>query len=65
MYIEEEREGWSCHLQSIYVLMTVGCMLLFFGCSEADEIYKICSVIGTPTKRDWSQGLELASSICQ
>ncbi|KAJ8527132.1 hypothetical protein K7X08_029609 [Anisodus acutangulus] len=31
--------------------------------SEADEIYKICSVIGTPTKRDWAQGLELASAI--
>ncbi|KAL3361702.1 hypothetical protein AABB24_014526, partial [Solanum stoloniferum] len=36
---------------------------LFPGSSEADEIYKICSVIGTPTKRDWSQGLELASAI--
>ncbi|CAN4076364.1 unnamed protein product [Withania somnifera] len=36
---------------------------LFPGSSEADEIYKICSVIGTPTKRDWAQGLELASAI--
>ena len=36
---------------------------LFPGSSEADEIYKICSVIGTPTKRNWAQGLELASAI--
>ncbi|KAM3264066.1 cyclin-dependent kinase F-4 [Capsicum annuum] len=36
---------------------------LFPGSSEADEIYKICSVIGTPTKRDWAQGLALASDI--
>ncbi|XP_060207770.1 cyclin-dependent kinase F-4-like isoform X2 [Lycium barbarum] len=36
---------------------------LFPGSSEADEIYKICSVIGTPTKRDWTQGLQLASDI--
>ncbi|KAM3306158.1 hypothetical protein P3S67_013028 [Capsicum chacoense] len=30
---------------------------------ETDEIYKICSVIGTPIKRDWAQGLALASNI--
>lgn len=30
-------------------------------CSEADEIYKICSVIGSPTERTWHEGLELAS----
>ncbi|XP_071917921.1 cyclin-dependent kinase F-4-like isoform X2 [Coffea arabica] len=36
---------------------------LFPGSSEADEIYKICSVIGTPTENDWSEGLELASVI--
>ncbi|KAM3250800.1 hypothetical protein P3L10_004870 [Capsicum annuum] len=35
----------------------------FYGCSETDEIYKICSVIGTPIKRDWAQGLALASNI--
>lgn len=34
-----------------------------FWCSEADEIYKICCVIGSPTKSDWSEGLELASAI--
>ncbi|KAL3818327.1 hypothetical protein ACJIZ3_004232 [Penstemon smallii] len=36
---------------------------LFPGSSEADEIYKICSVIGSPTKNEWSEGLELASAI--
>ncbi|KAH1074852.1 hypothetical protein J1N35_027180 [Gossypium stocksii] len=36
---------------------------LFPGASEADEIYKICSVLGTPTKDTWSDGLNLARSI--
>nr|KJB51533.1 hypothetical protein B456_008G220700 [Gossypium raimondii] len=36
---------------------------LFPGASEADEIYKICSVLGTPTKYTWSDGLNLARSI--
>ncbi|KAL6547705.1 hypothetical protein OROHE_009410 [Orobanche hederae] len=36
---------------------------LFPGSSEADEIYKICCIIGSPTKIEWSQGLELASAI--
>ncbi|CAI9095129.1 OLC1v1030995C1 [Oldenlandia corymbosa var. corymbosa] len=36
---------------------------LFPGSSEADEIYKICSVIGTPTESNWSEGLELAAVI--
>ncbi|XP_076944750.1 cyclin-dependent kinase F-4-like isoform X2 [Bidens hawaiensis] len=36
---------------------------LFPGSSEADEIYKICSVIGSPTESSWAEGLELASNI--
>ncbi|KAL8112778.1 cyclin-dependent kinase F-4 [Apium graveolens] len=36
---------------------------LFPGSSEADEIYKICSVIGTPTKIEWAKGLQLASDV--
>ncbi|PSR91717.1 Cyclin-dependent kinase [Actinidia chinensis var. chinensis] len=36
---------------------------LFPGSCEADEIYKICNVIGTPTARDWPEGLKLASAI--
>ncbi|CAK7355997.1 unnamed protein product [Dovyalis caffra] len=36
---------------------------LFPGTSEADEIYKICSVIGSPTNGTWAEGLNLASAI--
>ncbi|XP_059441241.1 cyclin-dependent kinase F-4 [Corylus avellana] len=36
---------------------------LFPGISEADEIYKICSVLGTPTKDSWADGLHLAMDI--
>ncbi|XP_031377270.1 cyclin-dependent kinase F-4 [Punica granatum] len=36
---------------------------LFPGSSEADEIYKICSVIGTPTQESWAEGLRLANAI--
>ncbi|KAL5550831.1 hypothetical protein UlMin_001007 [Ulmus minor] len=36
---------------------------LFPGASEADEIYKICSVIGSPSKDSWADGFRLASDI--
>ncbi|KAK6934887.1 Protein kinase domain, partial [Dillenia turbinata] len=36
---------------------------LFPGSSEADEIYKTCSVIGSPTHDTWAEGLKLASAI--
>ena len=36
---------------------------LFPGSSEADEIYKICSVIGSPTVESWADGLKLAKDI--
>eukprot|EP00899_Mesostigma_viride_P007146 jgi/Mesvir1/16432/Mv18155-RA.1 len=36
---------------------------LFPGASEADEIYKICSVVGTPTERTWPDGLKLAAQM--
>ncbi|XP_065879685.1 cyclin-dependent kinase F-4 [Euphorbia lathyris] len=36
---------------------------LFPGSSEADEIYKICNVIGSPTKDTWNDGLSLARAI--
>ena len=36
---------------------------LFPGSSEADEIYKICSVLGTPTATTWPEGLKLASAM--
>lgn len=36
---------------------------LFPGDSELDEIFKICSVIGTPSFQTWPQGMELAASM--
>lgn len=55
---------WRLSFANHYLSVTVCCTLfVFFGCSEADEIYKICSVIGTPSKREWAQGLQLASAI--
>ncbi|XP_075506002.1 cyclin-dependent kinase F-4-like [Primulina tabacum] len=36
---------------------------LFPGSSEANEIYKICSVIGSPTNNEWPEGIELANAI--
>ena len=34
---------------------------LFPGSSEADEIYKICSVLGSPSKATWEEGQSLLS----
>ncbi|KAJ3690902.1 hypothetical protein LUZ61_020066 [Rhynchospora tenuis] len=36
---------------------------LFPGSNEADEMYKICSVIGTPDRETWPDGLRLAESL--
>lgn len=36
---------------------------LFPGTSEADEIYKICGVIGSPTAESWADGLKLSRDI--
>jgi hypothetical protein len=36
---------------------------LFPGTSEADEIYKICSIMGTPTNSTWPEGLKLAAAM--
>ncbi|KAF0290054.1 Serine/threonine-protein kinase ICK [Amphibalanus amphitrite] len=52
-------------------IWAVGCIMaevytyrpLFPGSSEIDEIFKICSVLGTPDKRDWPEGHQLASAI--
>lgn len=37
------------------------CLNSFSFCSQADEIYKICSVIGSPNRNSWAEGLELAN----
>ena len=36
---------------------------LFPGSSEADQIYKICSVLGSPTMRTWPEGIKLAAAM--
>ncbi|XP_062354994.1 serine/threonine-protein kinase MAK isoform X2 [Cinclus cinclus] len=36
---------------------------LFPGTSEVDEIFKICQVLGTPKKSDWTEGYHLASAM--
>lgn len=36
---------------------------LFPGSSEADELHKICSVMGTPTADTWPEGLRLAGAM--
>ncbi|KAL6422294.1 hypothetical protein ACFW04_010567 [Cataglyphis niger] len=52
-------------------IWAVGCIMaelytfrpLFPGKSEIDEIFKICSVIGTPDKEDWPEGYQLAAAM--
>ncbi|KAI3724420.1 hypothetical protein L2E82_36195 [Cichorium intybus] len=50
-------------LQSPTYGSAVGELIELYGSSEADEIYKICSVIGSPTESTWHEGLELANTI--
>ncbi|XP_065339764.1 serine/threonine-protein kinase MAK isoform X2 [Cloeon dipterum] len=52
-------------------MWAVGCIMaemytfrpLFPGNSEIDQIFKICSVLGTVDKRDWPEGYQLASAM--
>ncbi|ALC38464.1 CG42366 [Drosophila busckii] len=52
-------------------LWAMGCIMaelytfrpLFPGSSEVDQLFKICSVLGTPNKNDWPDGYRLASTI--
>jgi len=36
---------------------------LFPGHNESDQLYRICSVLGTPTAASWPEGLRLANAI--
>lgn len=36
---------------------------LFPGSSESDQIYKVCSVLGTPTHTNWASGMKLAAKM--
>ncbi|CAL8085574.1 unnamed protein product [Calicophoron daubneyi] len=52
-------------------LFAVGCIMaelytfrpLFPGSSEIDMIFKICSVLGTPSMVDWPEGYQLAAAM--
>ncbi|VDN14806.1 unnamed protein product [Dibothriocephalus latus] len=52
-------------------LFAVGCIMaelytlrpLFPGDSEIDMLYKICSVLGTPSQKDWPEGYQLAGAM--
>uniref|UniRef100_A0A182NNP4 non-specific serine/threonine protein kinase n=1 Tax=Anopheles dirus TaxID=7168 RepID=A0A182NNP4_9DIPT len=52
-------------------LWAVGCIMaelytfrpLFPGSSEVDQLFKICSILGTPDKTDWPDGHKLAATI--
>lgn len=59
----------STHYNSPIDTWACGCIMaelfalgaLFPGTSEADQIYKMCSVLGTPTVITWPEGLKLAA----
>ncbi|CAH8673018.1 unnamed protein product [Schistosoma haematobium] len=52
-------------------LFAVGCIMaelytfrpLFPGSSEIDMVFKICSVLGTPSKGGWPEGYQLAAAM--
>lgn len=53
-------DQWACGcmMAELYTLRP-----LFPGSSEADEIYKICAILGTPTMKSWNEGIRLASQM--
>lgn len=52
-------------------LWAIGCIMaelytfrpLFPGSSEVDQLFKVCSVLGTPDREEWPEGHRLASVI--
>ncbi|GMH61873.1 hypothetical protein TL16_g03350 [Triparma laevis f. inornata] len=61
----------SQHYNSPIDTFACGCIMaelftlrpLFPGSSEADQIYKICSIMGSPTMRTWGDGIKLAAAM--
>lgn len=51
---------WACGgiMAELYTLRP-----LFPGSSESDQLYKICSVLGTPAQAQWPEGFKLAAQI--
>jgi len=48
----------GCIMAELYMLGP-----LFNGTSETDQIYKVCSVLGTPSVNSWSEGHRLAAQM--
>eukprot|EP00800_Vazella_pourtalesii_P002932 TRINITY_DN1286_c0_g1_i12.p1 TRINITY_DN1286_c0_g1~~TRINITY_DN1286_c0_g1_i12.p1 ORF type:complete len:597 (-),score=116.57 TRINITY_DN1286_c0_g1_i12:82-1872(-) len=52
-------------------LWALGCIMaevytfrpLFPGANEVDEIFKVCAVLGSPSRESWADGMRLASSM--
>jgi len=61
----------STNYNSPVDIFALGCIMgelymshpLFMGSSELDQMYKICSTLGTPTRESWPDGYKLASQI--
>ena len=61
----------STNYNSPVDVFALGCIMaelymshpLFMGNSELDQMYKVCSVLGTPSKESWPDGYRLASKI--
>lgn len=53
-------DQWACGciLAELYTLRP-----LFPGSSETDEIYKICALLGSPSQKNWPDGLRLAQAM--
>lgn len=53
-------DQWACGciMAELFTLRPI-----FPGSSETDEIYKICSVLGSPTKSTWENGIRLAAAM--
>jgi len=51
---------WACGgiMAELYTLRP-----LFPGSSESDQLYKICSVLGTPVQNQWPEGFKLAAQL--
>ncbi|CAI8048221.1 Serine/threonine-protein kinase MAK [Geodia barretti] len=61
----------SSHYNSPVDLWAVGCIMaelytfrpLFPGRSEIDELFRICAILGPPTKGPWPEGVKLATAM--
>ncbi|CAO1307026.1 unnamed protein product [Diamesa serratosioi] len=61
----------STRYSSAIDLWAIGCIAaelytfrpLFPGSSEVDQLFKVCSIMGTPEKSDWPEGHRLATVI--